>query len=142
MQKFMSSVAVVFFSLSLLALPAYAADQWYAKRVYVKEVKVFHRSSNTATRVIYEVDADSELPSFSCAPNTTAISGHTNRYQATYWASPTNVFHQLITGQLLAAQAQNFPVDIWFDASGCNTDASWGDGGLGVRMHGVSVSSE
>lgn len=129
-------LATVLTSISTVSL----AD-WDVQKVYVKKVEQFHSGSAVA-RVIYEVAPESVKADFSCAPNDTEITGLPNHYQASYWNSGTNSLHQILVGQLLAAQAQNIPVDLFFEASGCNLTASYGHGGMGRRMMGVSVSSE
>ncbi|MDF1782098.1 MAG: hypothetical protein P1U67_12435 [Alcanivoracaceae bacterium] len=127
---------LVFFSASSHA-------EWAATGVYVKKVYQFYENSNSITRVIYESAPGSTVPDggFSCAPNSQPIPGYTNRYQAAYWSSSTSTLSSIFVGELLAAQAQGLPVDIFFEDSGCNTyAATYGYGGLGRQVKGVAVS--
>lgn len=109
----------------------------------VKKVDFFVKSSTTVVRVIYEPiagDSASVAPAFSCVPNTTSIGN--GLYQASAWNGSTTSSHQIMVAQLLAAQAQGIPVDLYFTSSGCNEDTSFGYLGLGREMKGVSVSDE
>ena len=136
-------IRYLFCLLALFSASSHA--EWAVTRVYVKKVYQFYENSNSVTRVIYESAADSTVPdeSFSCAPNSQPIPGYTNRYQAAYWESSSNTFSAILIAELLAAQAQGLPVDIYFDESGCNTSAAaFGYAGLGRRMRGVGVSSD
>lgn len=130
------SLVIALFSISALSF----AD-WDVKKVYVRKVDMFYLST-TIVRVVYEVvPGFSEAPEIGCGPNDTQIPELTNHYQASYWNN-TNAFHQLLVAQLLAAQAQDIPVDLFFVASGCNVTPSYGYGGLGRALNGVSVSSD
>lgn len=127
---------------ALLSISSICLADWDVQRVYVKKVELFSAGAAVA-RVIYEfVPGISGKISFGCAQNDDEIVGLPYHYQATYWNSGTNTHHQILVGQLLAAQAQNIPVDLFFEASGCNNTASYGHGGLGRKMMGVSVSAE
>lgn len=127
------------FATVLTSISTVSWADWDVQRVYVKKVEQVHSGASVA-RVIYEVVPGSVKANFGCAPNDTEVSGLPNHYQASFWSSGVSALHQIYVGQLLAAQAQNFPVDLFFDASGCNTTASYGHGGLGRKMIGVSVS--
>lgn len=128
------------FATVLTSISTVSLADWDVQRVYVKKVEQFYTSSSVA-RVIYEVvPAVSNKMHFDCAPNDNEVPDLPNHYQATYWDGGTNNFHQIVVSQLLAAQAQNIPVDLFFAASGCNTTTSYGLGGLGRKMQGVSVS--
>lgn len=125
----------------LTLLSTSVSADWAVKNVHIRTVEQIALGGSTVTRVIFETNADSVMPSFNCAPNTTAIPGTANRYQASYWGS-TNAYHQIILAIALAAQAQDFPVDVFFEGSGCNVQTAYGYYGLGRRMMGVSVHQE
>lgn len=140
MRVFRSAKKILLATL-LSSMPILSVAGWDVEGVYVKKVDMFY-SGATIVRVIYElVPGVSNKVQFNCGPNDTAIAGYPSHYQASYWYN-TDKFHQMLLGQLLAAQAQGVPVDLFFDASGCNTDSTMGHGGLGRKMHGASVISE
>lgn len=135
-------VKKILFVTVLASISTVSLADWDVQRVYVKKVDQFATAS-AVTRVIYEfVPGVSGKVVFGCAQNDTEIPGLPNHYQAVYWAGGTNAFHQILVGQLLAAQAQNIPIDILFDATGCNNNPAYFYGGMGRMMRGVSVSSD
>lgn len=136
-------VKKILFVAVLASMSSASLADWYVQKVYVKKIDVFQYQGSVVSRLIYEVAPDfSSKANFGCEPNDEPVNGATSQYQAAYWSDGTNELHRTLVGQLLAAQAQNIPVSIFFESSGCNKYHSYGYGGLGRMMQGVSVSSE
>lgn len=131
------------FALVLMLAPVSVLADWYVSKVYVKRVDVFEYQGTSVSRVIYEVvPGISSKDSFGCQPNDELADGVAAHYQAAYWSGAANDTHPVLVGQLLSAKAQKVPVDIFFEPSGCNKQHSYGYGGLGRQMTGVSISSD
>ena len=105
----------------------------------------YQRGTTSIAGVVYDVATGSTFSQgFTRAPNTQPLNGN-NVYQAAYGSSAIDNLHYVMVGQLLSAQAQGVSVDLYFDAAyngGCNLDASWGYGGLGVKLMGVAVNPQ
>ena len=114
---------------------ANAAREWAFQGVYVKDVLVYNQDGNNIVTVQIEGDVTWNT---ACAPTDT-------HHIVSYWNSGSlNPNMQTWVSMLLAAQAQDLPVNLWVDMNNCSNGNQWdafgAPAGLGLQLNGVRVA--
>jgi len=128
---------LIFITLSFACQGVLGANTWAISNVKIVEVLIYNDHGYNVITVVFTPQSPLDT---GCLPT------DTHNMASTYTQNNINSTSQTWISLLLAAQAQQFDVDLLVNLSNCSTQAVWDEfgspTGLGASFHGVRAARD